>query len=63
VTAYAVFTAIVGGIGALVAVVMGNAALDGFVAGVIAAAVSVMLALGYLGLGGFLSWLDRRRIH
>lgn len=62
-TAYVVFMAIVGGIGALVVFVMGNAALDGFVAGVITAAVFLMLALGYLGLGGFLDWLDRRQTH
>jgi hypothetical protein len=62
-TAYVVFMAIVGGIGALVVLVMRNAALGGFVAGVITAAVFLMLALGYVGLGGFLDWLDRRQTH
>jgi hypothetical protein len=62
-TAYVVFMAIVGGIGALVALVMGTGAIDGFVNGVIAGAVFLLLALGYLGLGGFLNWLDRRRTH
>ncbi|WP_139306792.1 hypothetical protein [Modestobacter sp. DSM 44400] len=60
-TAFVVFMAIVGGIGVLVALVVGNAALDGFVAGVMTAVLLLVLAFGYHGFGGLLDWLNRRR--
>jgi hypothetical protein len=56
-----VLGSLLGGIAALVALATGHAAADGFAAGVILAAALFITAIGYLGWGGLIHWLSRRR--
>ena len=56
-----VFGSLLSGVAALVALATGHAAMDGFADGIMLSCLLVVVAIGYLGWGGLVDRLSRRR--